>query len=103
MSTVINHTPGPWETSCGMVQTVREHECKITGCGVHIPIALMDRTPGNGTVPTERDANAHLIAQAPELLKFAKLVRDFFTNDSAGHAKYLREQAEIVIEKAEYR
>jgi hypothetical protein len=51
-------TPGPWEVSSGAVQT-------LTG----IPIANMDREPGNGTMPVERDRNAQLIAQAPELYK----------------------------------
>jgi hypothetical protein len=64
----VTHTPGPWEVSSGMVQTIREHECKLPGCGTHIPIAYMDRTPGNGTLPVERDCNAHLIAAAPDLL-----------------------------------
>jgi len=67
-----DYTPGPWEVCSGMVQTVAEHKCKIPGCGVHIPIAYMDREPGNGTLPVERDANARLIAAAPELLEAAK-------------------------------
>ncbi len=33
-----------------------------------VPIAMMDREPGNGTYGAERDCNAHLIAAAPELL-----------------------------------
>jgi len=63
------HTPGPWEVNSGMIQTVREHACKTPRCGVHIPIARMDREPNNGTLPIERDANAHLIAAAPDLLE----------------------------------
>ena len=31
-------------------------------------IAWMDRESGNGTMPVERDANARLIAAAPDLL-----------------------------------
>lgn len=58
------HTPGPWQVSSGMVETVAEHSCKIPGCGVHIPIAYMDRELGNGTMPVERDYNAKLIAAA---------------------------------------
>lgn len=65
-------TPGPWEVDSGMVQTVREHACNLENCGVHIPIAWMDREPGNGTMPCERDANAKLIAAAPELYDAAK-------------------------------
>jgi hypothetical protein len=37
----------------------------------------------------------------PELLNFAKLISDFFTDDGAGHAKYLKKQADNVIRKAE--
>ena len=49
-------TLGPWECHSGMVWKN------------DIPIARMDREPGNGTMPVERDSNAHLIACAPELL-----------------------------------
>jgi hypothetical protein len=50
------HTTGPWQVSSGMVETVSG-----------VPIAHMDRTAGNGTLPVNRDANAYLIAKAPEL------------------------------------
>lgn len=71
-----NWTPGPWEVDSGMVQTVAEHECRTPGCGVHIPIAWMDREPDNGTLPVERDANAHLIAAAPELVEALRALVD---------------------------
>lgn len=78
-------TPGPWEVDSGMVQTVREHEhegCKVRGgCGVHIPIAYMDRKPDNDTTPCERDSNAHLIATAPELLAACELALRFVESD----------------------
>lgn len=54
----MTHTPGPWQVNSGMVETV-----------AGIPIAWMDREPNNGTMPTERDANAKLIAVAPKLLE----------------------------------
>ena len=70
-TTKVTYTPGPWEVESGMVQTVCEHDCKLeVKCGVHIPIAWMDREAG--TLPCERDANAHLIAAAPELLEALK-------------------------------
>ena len=69
-------TAGPWDVESGMVQTVAEHQCKTPNCGVHIPIAWMDREPGNGTEPCERDANARLIAAAPDLLAACIAVRD---------------------------
>jgi hypothetical protein len=76
-------TAGPWEVVSGMVQTKAEHKCKTPGCGVHIPIAYMDRKPGNGTQPCERDSNAHLIACTPELFELAKLIRGYF--EQAGY------------------
>lgn len=71
------HTPGPWEMDSGMVQTAYIHkDCKLTVgfCDVHTPIAYMDRKPNNGTMPTERDANARLIAAAPELLEALRAI-----------------------------
>lgn len=50
-------TAGPWEVDSGMVQTVSG-----------VPIAYMDREPGNGTLPVERDTNAQAIAAVPELI-----------------------------------
>src|SRR5574343_152984 len=49
-------TPGPWHVSCGSVYGPEGQ-----------PIADMDREPGNGTYPTERDRNAQLIAAAPAM------------------------------------
>ncbi len=55
------HTSGPWKVVTGAV---------FTEGGV--PIAMMDRETGNGTLPVERDHNAYLIAAAPDLLEAAK-------------------------------
>ena len=49
-------TKGPWKVESGMV---------FTEDG--IPIARMDREPGNGTSPVERDENARLIAKSPRM------------------------------------
>jgi hypothetical protein len=57
------HTPGPWEVTSGFVQTPEE-----------IPICHMDREPGNGTLPVERDRNADLIADAPGMMQLLKAV-----------------------------
>lgn len=62
----MKHTPGPWKEISGAVYAYAR--------GGFIPIAKMDREPGNGTLPTERDANARLIAAAPELLEACKLL-----------------------------
>lgn len=65
-------TPGPWEVDSGMVQTGRE----ILSTGLHIPICHMDREYNNGTLPVERDANARLIAAAPDLLEALRDLND---------------------------
>lgn len=60
------HTPGPWVCHSGMVW-------KPDGSEDGIPIAHMDRsTPA--TRPTERDANARLIAAAPEMYEALRAI-----------------------------
>ena len=61
------HTPGPWIYHSGMVFKDGPNVYP-KGKDDGIPIARMDREPGNGTDPCERDANAKLCAAAPELL-----------------------------------
>jgi len=56
--TPVGHTPTPWEVWCGTIQTKM-----VTGKPC-LSIALMDREPGNGTEPVERDANAAYIVRA---------------------------------------
>lgn len=62
------HTKGPWVLNTGMVQSKKGS-----------PIAKMfrDNSDFDGVPyipPTERDANARLIAAAPEMLEFIKMV-----------------------------
>lgn len=57
----MEYTPGPWECRSGAV-------IKPDHTYDGIPLADMDREPGNGTTPVERDANAWLMAAAPDLL-----------------------------------
>lgn len=52
----MEHTPTPWKVESGMIYTQEG-----------IPIARMDREPGNGTQPVERDENARFIVQAVNL------------------------------------
>ena len=56
------HTPGPWTCHSGMVWA------ETTADSDGYPIAHMDRNTDR-TKPTERDANARLIAAAPEILE----------------------------------
>ncbi len=62
------HTPGPWICHSGAVWKDGPNVYP-KGQEMGIPIARMDREPGNGTQPVERDSNARLIAAAPELLE----------------------------------
>ena len=59
----------PWRMSCGAVETESG-----------IPIALMDREWGNGTMPTERDTNCAYIVHAanlyPELVAALRRCQD---------------------------
>lgn len=59
------HTPGPWAVKSGSVWT--KHSC-YEDATQFARIAYMDRDCPH-TRPTERDANARLIAAAPELLE----------------------------------
>ena len=65
------YTPGPWVCHSGMVYKDGPNVWP-KGNENGIPIARMDREPDNGTFPVERDANARLIAAAPELLEALK-------------------------------
>ena len=45
----------------------------------------------------EMEEVGHLAAQRDRLLTFAQLVSDFCSDDSAGHMRYLKAQADIAI------
>lgn len=67
-------TPGPWLVESGAVYTWHQF-----GNGWDkTPIAVMDRSPGNGTLPVERDANAYFIAAVPDLLTVAQACLGYF-------------------------
>jgi len=88
---MVRHTPGPWFNNGGIIgpKSIYNHSDNAV-CVVGTPNAQ-----------TEQDtANARLIIGAEKLLTFAQLVSDFFTNDSAGHAIYLKEQADTAIDYA---
>lgn len=57
MSRRYPHTPGPWVYRCGSVYAPDGR-----------PLMHMDREPGNGVKPPERDSNARLAALAPDML-----------------------------------
>ena len=57
-----NHTPGPWET------TWPKFNCTIESRGGVVATVYVGQTLSD----SESEANAYLIAAAPELLKFAR-------------------------------
>lgn len=85
------HTPGPWRVSSGMVETEANS----------LPIAWMDREPGNGTLPVERDENARLIAAAPELLSALKAILGGQLHGSIDLYAQRFEDARAAVAKAE--
>ena len=81
-TTPTKHTPGPWTCHSGSVY--------VDGPNVHpkgpetgTPIAHMDREYSNGTEPVERDANAALIAAAPDLLDIAAAALNWWHDNDA--------------------
>jgi len=69
------HTPGPWSVQNGAVYGCNNpkhgsspHVCALDNTPIRI--ASMDRDgPNKVHAPTERDANARLIAAAPDMLQ----------------------------------
>jgi hypothetical protein len=59
---MMEHTKGPWYCSSGMVWADSEEQ---------VAIARMARDEPR-TMPTERDANARLIAEAPAMLEIVR-------------------------------
>ncbi len=94
------HTPGPWRVQNGSVYALAPD-----GSFGSLPVAHMDRDPGNGTRPVERDANARLIAAAPEMveaLRGALEVLDGRANDFSSKSEACK-ACRAAIRKAEGR
>ena len=93
-------TPGPWVCHSGMVYKDGS-DVFPKGDNNGIPIASMHREPGNGTVPVERDANAHLIACAPELLTVLNQAIAYLVNPNAFDKEVLEEDWRALKQKAD--
>ena len=89
------HTPGPWSFGYGMTQ---EHGY-VLGVGVNTKPdwTVVCAVSRHGDVNAIDEANARLIAAAPELLEFARFVVRY-----AGSAMddYLADKARAAITKA---
>lgn len=99
--TKANYTLGPWQVISGAVYTADPRYTDEE----QVSIARMDRDTQD-TLPCERDANARLIAAAPELLDALKaivaddrLMENFRSPSSV--TRYLIEQAREAIAKAQ--
>lgn len=93
-SETVKHTPGPWIFAYGSVyrgdETINDENAPR--------IALMDRNEPT-TQPTERDANARLIAAAPDLLEACRVACAAL--NEAGEKYYEQwEQCKVALEKA---
>ena len=93
----MTHTKGPWVMHSGMVWK--------DGTNVYpngeedgVPIARMDREAGNGTTPTERDANARLIAAAPPAAPALREYMNVLVLPDPGYERQLVEAIEAARE-----
>ena len=79
------HTPGPWTA---MSQRYRDHQTGRIGCPCWITHSGGITLPMDSCAAPEAEANAMLIAAAPDLLHELRRCRERF----AGSADYLRKR-----------
>jgi hypothetical protein len=72
-----SHTPGPWYKGAGFVRSEHGAICKMAH---ESPIMYAAST---GSI--ENEANARLIAAAPELLEAVKKAADYFSSSADNH------------------
>ena len=93
------HTPGPWLTDrrnvhTGQIATI--HHC-LNNDWVEI---WTDKWAETGLGEAEQEANARLIAAAPELLAFAQeFLSDYQSEDGMASMKHYANQAHAAIAK----
>ena len=93
------HTPGPWEVAeagswAGGKRTSMEYFVRRPGDDVAIASEIID--PANDDAPSE--ANAQLIAAAPELLEALELA--LFVRGTSDDTPEVRNKMEQAIKKA---
>ncbi len=95
------HTPGPWMTKRAAVQTDGAYDFAV----VTETTDIIAETFGRSGVATYHDAeaNARLIAAAPELLAALKAAREFGLDDFKSGEQPIYEQMDAAIAKAEGR
>lgn len=111
------HTPGPWNYDSGYIDT---HAVDDDGSRDYIILAEMHSTfgPDNYGVdqwmlpPEEYEANAHLIAVAPEMYELLErageimnelesLIDNAFTNDASAQKSQWLKDADALLAKIE--
>lgn len=80
------HTPGPWTHVGSTIRT--------PGDGSHRKIA--DLGDPRGQLPSMFEANARLIAAAPELVQFARMMETYFDNNLDGYGDFRQIVREIL-------
>lgn len=100
----MSHTPGPWKLDCPLTDPLLHDVCigyEVPGQGSPIVLASIYYDEERGECPTlqEANANARLMAAAPDLLAACKAVVDY---DIPGRdAGSLMQQLRAAIAKAE--
>lgn len=89
------HTPGPWEVySHSWSDTSIYAKQDNSYCVCRLSIYDEATEANQSELESEMDANAQLIAAAPDLLA---VVKDYIAN---GHSKALQERAKVIVDKA---
>ena len=90
------HTPGPWL----LVEIYTSQHWAIFPAapeGDFTNLATVHRSQ----IESENEANAHLIAAAPDMLEALKAFRGYLDGDLYARLKLVEEQADAAIAKAE--
>lgn len=91
----ISHAPGPWEWRYEPDQTISTTVCER--------VKATFRKNDNNTMKQEAEANARLIAAAPQLLAILLAYRTLGSNWQSINLDHLHKLADEVIAKAEGR
>lgn len=100
-SAPVAHTPGPWVFAYGSVYKGNLSELELDDENA-LRVAFMDRNEPK-TQPCERDANARLIAAAPDLLSACQFTLNASTDSDASRLPEAIEMLQAAIAKAEGR